>query len=117
MVKLKELSKDERIKEEIKRLGESFKYLPKEKRDITDKLINRASFLLILLEDLEKEINNNELTSGIVNGGQFYIRTNPAIKEYNTTVKSYQSIIKQLSELQPTDANATDEMLDFIKGK
>jgi len=100
----KELTRDERINAEIKKLKTIFKDIQKDKKDTVTSLINNASFMMITLEDLQKDINENGAVSEYKNGeNQFGTKKSPEVDIYNTMIKNHMNIIKQLTELLPKD--------------
>jgi hypothetical protein len=113
-----ELSKDERIKKEIKRLKKLYKNLSKDKLSAVTSLIQNAAFMSVTLEDLQKAINENGCISTYQNGeNQWGTKKSPEADVYNTMIKNYSTIIKQLTDMLPKEeAKATeDELLAFIK--
>jgi len=119
MIKSKEITKDERIKKEIKRLRTLLKDIPDNKLKVAEGLIKRASFMLVTLEDLELDLN----TEGTVETfsqtkGIEYDRERPAAKLYNAFIKNYTSLCKQLLDLIPnetTKKEASDDLLEFVQ--
>ena len=118
MAKKKELSKEERINNEKKRLTDIFQEIDEDKLDIVDGLINRASFMRITLEDYEKDINENGSVEAFSQSEKLepYERGRPVVGFYNTMNKNYQSIIKQLIDLLPKEEQIIidDGFEDFI---
>ena len=82
------------------------------------KLIDRASFLMVLAEDMETEIKESELSVLTINSSQQFLKANPLLKDHRDTVKSYQTVIKQLCDLvkvnNSSSTNKPDELEDFI---
>ena len=39
-------------------------------------------------------------------------RENPALRSYNTSIKNYQSLIKQITELLPKDEKSIEDEFD-----
>lgn len=112
----KKLSKDERIRKEFLKLRRSFKEMEKDKKNLTDGLINRAAFMRITLEDYEKDINEKGSIEMFSQGDQKpYERARPVMQFYNTTNKNYQSIIKQLVDLLPDEKQDTT-LKDIVNG-
>ncbi len=101
-----ELSKDERIKKEEKRLKRIYKNIDKDKKAIIDGLIQRAAYMRVTLEDWEKDIMENGCIEMFTQSEKTdpYERERPVARLYNTMNKNYQSIIKQLSDLVPKEA-------------
>jgi hypothetical protein len=119
MPRKKELTKEERIVKEERRLKRVYRDLSKDKASITQGLIRRASYMRTTLEDLEKDLDENgmwEMFSQSENQ-EPYERERPAARLYNTINKNYQSIIKQLSDLLPKEAPKEDDdgFDDFLR--
>lgn len=119
MATKKELTKDEKIKAEEKRLNEIFKNLDKDKKAINQKLISNAAFMAVTLEYLQEQINKEGAVVKAINGNGFeVISEHPAQKSYNTMINRYTTVIKQLTDLADSDIapEEKDELLEFIKG-
>ena len=117
MAKLEDLSKQERIKREVRKLKKIYKEIHKE--TLIDGLIQRAAYMLVTLEDYEKDIDENGYVEMFTQSEKTepYERERPVVRLYNTMNKNYQSIIKQLSDLLPKDSSQpkSDPLLEFIK--
>ena len=117
MAKLEDLSKQERIKREVRKLKKIYKEIPKD--TLIDGLIQRAAYMLVTLEDYEKDIDENGYVEMFTQSEKTepYERERPVVRLYNTMNKNYQSIIKQLSDLLPKDSSQpkSDPLLEFIK--
>lgn len=119
MAKLEDLSKQDRIKREVRKLKKIYKEIPKDKETLIDGLIQRAAYMLVTLEDYEKDIDENGYVEMFTQSEKTepYERERPVVRLYNTMNKNYQSIIKQLSDLLPKDSSQpkSDPLLEFIK--
>ncbi len=108
-----------RITKEKNKLYKLFSTTNIEKKHIINRLIDRASFLLILSEDMECQIKDSDLTILTVNAYQSFTKSNPLLKDYRDTVKSYQTVLKQLCDLIKNDSqmdnNESDELEEFLK--
>ena len=118
---MKNLSIDERVCQEEKRLRKSYKDLTGDKMTIVDGLIRRASYMRIALEDYEVDIIQNGAVEMFTQSERTppYERERPVMRLYNTMNKNYQSIIKQLSDLLPKEtAKEKDDGFDnFVDNK
>ena len=108
-----------RITKEYNRLCKLFSTSQEDKLHVIKKLCARASFLLILAEDIEKNINSDNLTVLTINASQQFTKANPLMKDYRDTVKSYQTVVKQLCDLTKNDSsnnskNEPDELEEFL---
>ena len=97
-----EKSKEERIKNELKRLNEIYKDIEPNKKNTVQGLIERCAYMRISLEDFEKDLDLNGFTEKFRQGLQEpYDRKRPVAEIYNSMNTSYQKAIKQLSDLLP----------------
>lgn len=90
-----------RIKKEKRRIEKPYKNLPKERREITKKLIERAAYMLVSLEEMEEKIAEDGLVVKMPQGTYTIERAHPLLQQYNAMIKNYNSTIKQLNELLP----------------
>lgn len=105
MATKKEITKDERIIKEVKRLNRIYKNIDKDKKAIIDGIIKRAAYMRIALEDWEMDIIENGITEMFTQSEKTepYERERPIARLYNTMNGNYQKIIKQLSDLLPKE--------------
>ena len=117
----RQLTVDERIKKEVRRLKRIYKNIDKDNKAIIDGLIQRAAYMRVTLEDWELDIMENgctEMFTQSINTPP-YERERPVARLYNTMNKNYQSIIKQLSDLvpKPEPKQEDDGFDEFVNGK
>jgi len=117
----KELTKDERILKEERRLKKIYKDIDKDKIGIVEGLIQRAAYMRVTLEDWERDIMENghiEMFTQSINTPP-YERERPVARLYNTMNKNYQSIIKQLGDLVPKDTKVVEDdgFEDFVNSR
>jgi hypothetical protein len=81
-------------------------------------LIRRAAYMRVMLEECENDIVENGLTEKFSQGDQEpYDRKRPIADMYASLNTSYQKIIKQLTDLLPTEEKKqADPFLDYING-
>ncbi len=110
--------REKRIKKEMQKIKKLYKNLSKEKMVKIQELIYRASFLLVLAQDMELElIKYDSFITTTINASQSFVKTNPLLKDYRDTIKSYQSVIKQIDDLTKDDVitdPVPDELDNFI---
>lgn len=100
-----EKTKEQRIRAEKLRLQRNYKNLSPARKLIAAGLIERAAFMRIQCEDLEKDLNENGWTSLFAQGDQEpYSRARPEGQAYQTLNGNYQKIIKQLDAMLPEEA-------------
>ena len=94
--------KENRIKDEKKRLKEIFAELEENKRNLVTPLIEKAAFMSIELDDLQEIIEQEGWTSEYKNGeNQYGTKKSPEAETYIALSKNYAAVIKQLTELVP----------------
>ncbi len=114
-----DLDKEKRIKKEKSRLRKSYANIQRDKKNVVEKLLERAAFMCVTLEDLEIEINRNGCVSEYQNGeNQWGTKKSPEVEIYNTMIKNYTTVVKQLTELIPsteeikTDGDGFESFID-----
>ncbi|GAA5416205.1 hypothetical protein Pryu01_01237 [Paraliobacillus ryukyuensis] len=98
---------ESRVESETKRLKSLFKNIPKNQLDVAEGLITQAARLRILLDDNWKDIlENGEYEKFSQSENQVpYDRKRPIVENYDNRDKTYQTIIKQLTDLLPQPKN------------
>lgn len=103
MARKKELTKDEKIKKEIRRLKRIYKGLEGKKKQVAEGLINEAAFMKATLEELKILIDEKGPIDEMPQGDYSILREHPAVKTYNTMIQRYGTIMKQLTDLLPKE--------------
>ena len=108
-----------RRSKELNKLKKIFKDIEPSKQKTVEKLISNAAFMAESLDDLQEIIREKGYTEEYQNGAnQFGVKKCSEVEIYNTMIKNYTSVIKQLVDLWPSGAaSGGDELLDFISGK
>lgn len=103
MASKKELTKDERVSKEERRLRRIYKDIPKDKLATIDGLIPRAAYMRITLEVWEKDLDLNGYVEQFSQSEKTepYERLRPIAQQYQTMNKNYQAMCKQLYDLLP----------------
>jgi intergrase/recombinase len=115
-----EKTKEERISKEFSRLKRLFTKMPDKTKKAVEKLIKNAAFMGITLEDLQEKINTDGPVSEYKNGeNQFGTKKSPEVEIYNTMIKNYAAVIKQLTDLIPheEDKPKVDEFDKFVNSR
>ena len=110
------IEKNKKIRKETQKLKKLFKDLPDNKKKMAEKLIENASFMSITLDELKEDIKLYGVKETYVNGkDQFGFKESIESKTYNTMVKNYMNIIKQLNDMLPEEKkiNEDDEIERF----
>lgn len=94
----------------IKELKETFEQLDNDKSKLALSLLDKAEFLEETLQELKIKVKLQGVITEMCQGDYSIERENPALKSYNTTVKNYTSVIKQLNDMLPTkEQNSKDD--------
>lgn len=108
------LPDDERVRNEYKRLLKLFSRAHGERLKLARKLISRAAFMGITLDDLEKEIRAEGVTEIYQNGAnQQGIKKSSKVEVYNATLKSFTPIMKQLNDMLGSGGGGGDDFDNF----
>lgn len=99
---------------DIKKLRELFTSLDDNKSKLALNLLDKAEFLEKTLLDLKARVETDGVVVEMCQGKYNIEREHPALRSYNTTIKNYASIIKQLSDILPkSEQIKTDSFEDF----
>lgn len=108
-----EQEKDKRIKAERKRLAQTFKGIDEKRLKTVQRLMDNAAFMAVTLADLQEQINVNGVVSEYQNGeNQWGTKKSPEVEIYNTMIKNYTAIVKQLTDLLPEAEVIEDDGFD-----
>ena len=119
-VSMPDLNRDDRILTEKKRLWEFYKKLSGHRRALAEKLIDRASNQLVMVEDLEEYVREHGYTEEYTNGkDQAGKKQSSEMQVYLQLSRQYNQTIKQLDDMLPADPVETkhDELAEFIQKK
>jgi len=111
----KNTAQKKRITYEYNKLVKLFTSKASEKKHVIQKLSKRAAFLLVLSEEMEKNIQSSDMTVETINASQSFIKANPLLKDYRDTIKSYQTVIKQLCDLVKNEPASEKDELDELE--
>lgn len=104
MATKKDLTKEEKIKKEYKRLLKIFANLEPGKLKTVDSLIRNAAFMSVSLDELQDIINAEGYVVEYQNGAnQSGTKQSDAVKTHIAMTKNHATIIKQLCDLVPPE--------------
>lgn len=118
MATKKELTKEQRIEREKKRLRSRYKNLPADTLTIVQGLIDEAAFMCIELDSMKKDMLKDGRVEMFTQSDKTepYERERPVVRQYAQMVRNYQNILKQLDEKlpkEPLKKEADDGFEDF----
>lgn len=116
------LTKDEIIKKEYKKLSGIYTKLDTKTKKSVNSLMNEAAFMAASLYELRQIINVKGYTEEYQNGAnQKGVKKSSEIEIYNTMIKNFSAVMKQLTDLLPKDEPKTkpqsDGFDDFIDSR
>lgn len=107
----KPLDKNKLIKDETEKLNEIFRFLPADKKELCEGLIQNAAFMKATLCELQEEVNEHGAMISCQSGNGFKtIKDNPAQKAYATMISRYISIIDQLASYLPSNKQMSAQL-------
>jgi hypothetical protein len=111
----KNRSRSRFIRLEVERITNLFTNLTPEQKELARPLIENASFLSVTMQELREEITEKGIKEQYQNGmNQLGYKDSVEFKAYNSMLKSYMMIIKQLSDMMnPTQKDDEDEFDRF----
>lgn len=116
-------TKEEIIKAEKRKLAGIYTRLDRKTKRSIDSLVDEAAFMAASLYELRKIIGEKGYTEEYQNGAnQKGIKKCSEVEIYNTMIKNYSSVVKQLTDLLPKDqekgkAMTGDGFEEFINGR
>lgn len=106
-------NKDEIIKAEKRKLAGIYTRLDKKTKKAVDSLVDEAAFMAASLYELREKINEKGYVEAYQNGvNQKGIKKCSEVEIYNTMIKNYFSVVKQLTDLIPKKTENTGERSD-----
>ena len=98
---------------DISELKKVFVELNNNKSKLALSLLDKAEFLEKTLEELKYQVDKEGVITSMCQGDYEIDRENPALRAYNTTIKNYTSVIKQLNDMLPVEEpNPKDDGFD-----
>lgn len=113
------MARDKNIKPDVGKLNVIYELIPEDKRIIAEDLIKEIYFIAETLDQLKKNIKETGIVERFEQGKQNFMRENPALKSYNTTIQRYCLVYKQLTDLIPKKENkpGDDDFDNFTNGR
>lgn len=115
-----DLTKEQRIRAEVRRLNSLFSKMDKNTKKVVESLIKNAAFMAITLTDLQEHINLNGVTDKYQNGeNQWGTKKSPEVEIHIAMTKNHNATMKQLADLLPkrTPKPEDDGFDDFVNEK
>lgn len=115
-------TKEQIIAAEKRKLNGIYKKLDEKTKKATESIVNEAAFMGASLYELRTIIAEKGYTEEYQNGAnQKGVKKSAAIEIYNTMIKNYMAVIKQLTDLLPKEQKAVklqdDGFEEFVNGR
>ena len=94
--------KQELYDKQFEKINKLFENVEENKRSLVEGLIEQNCFMYVQLKELNEIINKKGVVEKFKQGKQEFDRERPATKTYNTMIKNYNLIVRQLIENLPT---------------
>ena len=95
-----DIAKQNKIATEINRISAMFTKMDSKLKNAVKALIENAAFMAVTLQELQDEINEKGVIEKYQNGAnQYGVKKSSEVEVYNSMIKNYSSIIKQLTDL------------------
>lgn len=96
------MTQEERIIKEKDRLMSIFSTLDENELQVAEGLIDQVCFMFVILEDLQKAIDQNGSVGEYKNGkDQFGTKQSAELQAYNQTLRSYNAVMAKLLKIVP----------------
>ena len=106
------------MEDEINRLKPFFEHTTPDKKALAEDLINQAGFMKSILYQLQEQISKEGTTDEYSNGAtQSGVKISAKMQSYNSMIKNYIAINKQLATLLPKElksATIVDPLGDIL---
>ena len=101
---------------DLKELRKIFEKTKNNKSKLALSLLDKADFMNENLKKLETKVKLEGVVTTMCQGAYDIERENPALKSYNTTIKNYTSVVKQIADLLPENEKKQEgeDLLKFI---
>lgn len=107
-----EKTREQRERSEFLRTKKILAGLDKDLAKLLEPLLKNAAFMAVQLEDYRENIRENGGVCEYQNGeNQWGTKKSPEAELYNTMMKNYQAVIRQLFDLSPEGAGGDNAAL------
>ena len=94
---------------DIKDLRKVFEKTNDNRSKLALSLLDKAEFMEDTLEELQIKVKLDGVVTEMCQGDYTIERENPALKSYNTTIKNYSSVVKQINDMLPIENKPQDD--------
>lgn len=111
-----ELTKEERISRERRRLRRLIRGLDRDRRTVAERLVDNLAFMVVMLQDLQRDVLEKGATSVYQNGAnQWGTKKSPEAELYIQLLQRFIPAVKQFMDLLPDESKAAvDPLLDYV---
>ena len=106
---------NEIMDKEIERLIPFFEDVAPDKKALAYDLINQAGFMKSVLYELQQDISNGGTVDEYSNGAnQSGLKISASMQAYNSMIKNYIAVNKQLAALLPKENKSNENPVDLL---
>lgn len=99
----------------LEKLKSKIDKLDIDNKEVAYDLLEELIFMKATMGELKDTVRKQGATYLFKQGEQEYLKENPAMKSYNTTIPKYNAIYKQLLSLLPEQQKESNAFMDFVK--
>lgn len=88
---------------DIEKIQDIFQNIDEDKKILANEMIEELMFMKETMSNCRSIVKEVGVIELFQQGSNQFNRENPAIKTYNTTIKNYNAVMKQLLDLLPKD--------------
>ena len=88
---------------DLKSVKNTLKEMNSDKGKLGLSLLEEAEFMKITLDELKKNIQEKGVVTEMCQGEYSIERANPALNQYNSLIKNYNSTVKQIYDILPKE--------------
>ena len=105
------------LSDDLARFDDILQRVPDDRRPIAEQLLKELVFMSETLENLKTTIKETGEIDLFKQGKQKFLRENPAMKTYNTTVQRYGLLFRQFTDLLPKQEGEEpkSELMEFLR--
>lgn len=106
-----------KLSADLRKIKSLLKEIPADRQPIANTLFDELVFMQQTLDSLKAQVTEQGAVDLFKQGKQEFLREHPALKAYNTTIRQYSLIYKQLIELLPKaeQTQTEDGLTAFLK--
>lgn len=103
---------EKNVKVDLKSVKTTLENMDSDKGKLGLSLLEEAGFMKSTLDHLKENIKEHGVVTKMCQGAYDIDRANPALNQYNSLIKNYNSTIKQIYDILPKEENINEDNFD-----